>query len=186
MNPQRRLKVGDKIPDFWARDVNGEIVDSKGLNAKHTLVVFLRYAGCPFCNLAIYMLNQEYKKLKKLDCEVVAFVQSTVESVETNILERQQSPLPFHIVADRDADLYKLFGVKPNLIRAAKHAVRNAPQWFDATMKKNFKQRGIDGQVLMVPAMFLVNNDNIVTMIDYDASLYDKSLFEPIYDHLRA
>jgi peroxiredoxin Q/BCP len=183
MKPQRRLKVGDKVPDFWTRDVNGGEVDSRELKG-NTLIVFLRYAGCPFCNLAIYRLSHEHKLLKKNGCDVIAFIQSTEDNIEKNIIMRQDMTPPFPIVSDQQQDFYRLFGVKPNAVTAAKYSVKNASHWIDAVFKKNFKQANVDGSAFMVPAFFLVDKKGIVQLVNYDASFYEDDMFTPIYERL--
>ena len=183
MSPQRRLKIGDTIPDFWTRDIAGREVDSRQLK-KNTLVVFLRYAGCPFCNLAIYRLTHEYKLLKKEGCEVIAFVQSTEESIESNILQQQDMLPPFSIVPDQPQDIYRLFGVRPNAAKAAKFTAKNATHWIDAVFNKKFKQTSFDGQAFMVPAYFLVDKHGVIQLANYDASFYEDEIFTPIYEWL--
>lgn len=183
MKPQRRLKVGDKVPDFWTRDINGNEVDSREI--KHnTLVVFLRYAGCPFCNLAIYRLTHEYKLLKKENCEVIAFVQSTEENIEENIIQQQDTTPPFSVVSDQQQDIYRLFGVRPNAAKAAKFTAKNATHWIDAVFNKKFKQTSFDGQAFMVPAYFMVDKRGTIQLVNYDASFYEDQVFTPIYEYL--
>lgn len=183
MKPQRRLKVGDMVPDFWTRDINGREVDSRELEGS-TLIVFLRFAGCPFCNLAIYRLTHEYKLLRKEGCEVIAFVQSTEDSIEDNILQQQEGTPPFSIVPDQQQDIYKLFGVTPNAAKAAKYTAKNASHWIDAVFKKKFKQTSFDGQAFLVPAYFLVDKRGTIQLVNYDASFYEDEIFTPIYERL--
>lgn len=183
MKPTRRLKVGDTIPDFWTRDINGKEVDSRKIK-RDTLIVFLRYAGCPFCNLAIYRLTVEYKQLKKSGCDVIAFVQSTEESIEENIIQQQDALPPFPIVPDQPQDIYRLFGVTPNAAKAAKYTAKNAAHWVDAVFNKKFKQTSFDGQAFMVPAYFLVDKSGVVKLRNYDASMYEDDTFTPIYEYL--
>lgn len=183
MKPTRRLKVGDTVPDFWTRDINGNEVDSRDIK-NNTLFVFLRFAGCPFCNLAIYRLAHEHRLLKKSGCDVIAFVQSTGESIEENILQQQDEQPPFPIVADQPQDIYRLFGVTPNMAKAAKYTAKNATHWIDAVFKKKFKQTSFDGQAFMVPAYFLIDKHGVIQLVNYDASFYEDSIFTPIYEQL--
>lgn len=183
MKPQRRLKVGDKIPEFWARDISGKDVDSKKFG-EYTLLAFLRYAGCPFCNMAIVRLAHEHKLLKKEKCQVIAFIQSTTENIEKNVIARHTPVPPFPIVADQEQDIYKMFGVRPSVSKMTAHTVRHMSHWIDAVFEKGFKQSNIDGEAFMVPAYFLVDKHGIIRMLDYDASLYEDATFTPIYEFL--
>src|SRR5689334_751502 len=106
----RKLEVGDTIPEFWTRDIHGHEIDSNKLKGT-TLLVFLRYAACPFCNLAVYRLTHEHKLLKKNGCDVIAFIQSDPDEIERNIFERHDPSPPFSIVPDKDQDFYRMLGV---------------------------------------------------------------------------
>lgn len=183
MSPQRRLKIGDTVPDFWTRDMYGKEVDSRNLK-KTTLVVFLRYAGCPFCSLAIYRLVHEHKLLKKNGCEVIAFIQSTEQNIEEFLLPQQPNKPPFAIVSDVDQDIYRLFGVRSNAMKAAKYTAKNASHWFDAVMRKQFNQTSFDGSAFLVPAYFLIDKYGTIQLVDYDASFYEDKVFTPIYEQL--
>lgn len=183
MKPSRRLKIGDTVPDFWTRDIAGSEVDSRKLK-RNTLIVFLRFAGCPFCNLAIYRLTLEHRLLKKQGCDVIAFVQSTEESIEENLIQQQDSTPPFPIISDQQQDIYRLFGVRPNAAKAAKYTAKNATHWVDAVFRKKFKQTSFDGQAFMVPAYFLVDKYGVIQLVNYDASFYEDEIFTPIYETL--
>ena len=183
MNSQRRLKVGDKVPDFWTRDMYGAEIDSRNFK-KTTLVVFLRYAGCPFCSLAIYRLAREHKLLKKSGCDVVAFVQSTEQNIEEFLLPQQPNKPPFPVVSDVDQDIYQLFGVRSSAMKAAKYTAKNASHWIDAVVRKRFKQTSFDGSAFLVPAYFLVDEYGTVQLANYDASFYEDDVFIPVYELL--
>ena len=183
MSPQRRLRTGDKIPDFWMRDINGNEVDSRKFK-KTTLVVFLRYAGCPFCSLAIYRLAHEHKLLKKNGCDVVAFVQSNSRNIEEFLLPQQPNVPPFPIIPDEDQDIYRLFGVRSSAVKATKYTAKNASHWIDAVMRKQFKQTSFDGAAFLVPAYFLVDKHGVIQLANYDASFYEDEVFTPIYEQL--
>lgn len=181
---QPRLRVGDQVPTFWARDVHGTIIDSNEFTASYTMLVFLRYAGCPLCNLAIYRLSREYALLQKNGCNVVTFVQSSEENIEKNIFGRHDLKPPFPVVADQDQDLYRLFGVTPKPVKAVTHVVGNASHWLDASQKKGFPQSDVDGNLFIVPALFLIDKNLTVRVADYSANFYDDETFTPLYQYL--
>jgi peroxiredoxin len=184
MKARRHLKVGDTIPTFWTRDIEGNQVDSTQLEG-YTLIAFLRYAGCPFCNLAIYRLSHEHKKLKSKGCSVIAFVQSTEANIEKNILERHNPSPPFSIVADHDQDFYRMFGVTADAGKALRYTIKHKAHWIDAAFKKGFSQKNVDGSGAIVPAYFLVDASGIITVRDYAANFYDNDIFDEVYSHLK-
>lgn len=181
---KRVMRVGDNIPAFWTRDVKGKVVDSEHLGTTYTLMVFLRYAGCPLCNLALYRLTMEYSLLRKNNCEVIAFVQSSGNNIEKNIYGRHDHEPPFSIIPDQDQDIYRLFGVIPDITNASKHLLANASHWLDASYKKGFPQKNLDGSLFIVPALFLVSPAGFINVVNYNANFYDDLTFTPIYEHL--
>jgi peroxiredoxin len=180
----RRLEVGERVPDFWTRDIRGEVIDSKDFDGS-TLLAFLRYAGCPFCNLAILRLSHENAKLNKHGCKTIAFIQSTEANIEKNIIDRHAPSPAFSIVSDHEQDFYKMFGVRPSVSKTLAHSVKHAARWMDASFKKGFKQANVDGNAFMVPAVFLINAERNICYADYDADFYGDTTFNSIYDHLK-
>jgi peroxiredoxin Q/BCP len=94
----KRLIPGEKAPNFTATDVTGKKINLSAYKDTYVLLVFLRYAGCPFCNLAIHRLAVEHKQLLDNNCEIIAFIQSSKENIETNIYKRHALTLSFRLL----------------------------------------------------------------------------------------
>ncbi len=60
------LKVNHIAPKFRVVDVFGRNINLTDYTEGYSLLVFLRYSGCPWCNLAIHRLSLEYERLKKI------------------------------------------------------------------------------------------------------------------------
>ncbi len=60
-----RLTAGNIAPDFTVTDVKGKTISLSDYKGKAVLLVFLRYAGCPWCNLALHRLTLNISYLKK-------------------------------------------------------------------------------------------------------------------------
>lgn len=178
------LSAGDTAPHFIAADVFGKPVSLVSSKAKFVMLVFMRYAGCPWCNLTIHRLSLEYPMLKKDGCEVIAFVQSTAENIKKNIYERHAVKPPYQIVADQERMHYDLYGVKPS-VAAAFRSITEIPHWIKSVHEHGFKQTEVDGSLLMVPAMFLIEpRQQRIVNAQYSASFYDHSTFTDIYQSL--
>jgi peroxiredoxin len=143
---KRLIKVGQVAPDFAVQDVMGKKVTLSKQHPKSTLIVFLRYSGCPWCNLALHRLTMEYPLLKQNNCEVVAFIQSTAENVKENIYERHARKPPFSIVADEEKVIYKKYGVENSVIAAAR-SITKIPYWVQAVRDHGYKQTTLDGDL---------------------------------------
>lgn len=182
--PRPRLLTGQKAPDFTAQDVSGNKVSLSALDHRYALLVFLRYSGCPWCNLAIHRLSLEYARFQDNDCSVVAFIQSEKAGVIDNIYGRHVVRPEFPIIADHQQKFYKLYGVRPSLTTAAR-SITKIPAWVHSVKAHGFKQTKIDGNLFMVPANFLVDSrTQTIIRADYSASFYDTDTFIDIYQSI--
>ncbi len=181
---KERLLVGDRAPDFSVKDVNGHKVSLSDYRRCKVLVVFLRYAGCPWCNLAIHRLTLEYPLLKKSGCEVIAFVQSDSEHIIANIYERHAKKPLFPIIADSAMTVYDKYHVQTSKIAFAK-SITHIPSWVHAVKQHGFKQTKIDGEFFLVPATFLIDGrKKKVLKAKYGTSFYEHETFTDIYEKL--
>lgn len=181
----KRLEPGQKAPDFTATDVSGHKVALKNYKDSYVLLVFLRYSGCPFCNLAIHRLAMEYKQLRENDCEVIAFIQSSKENIETNIYNRHALKPQYPIIADPDMKIYKKYGVTKTSAVAFVKSIPKMPYWVHSVAEHGFKQTKIDGKSFLVPGYFLVNGrTGELVKTDYATSFFEHQTFTEIYQPL--
>jgi len=179
-----KLEAGQKAPTFHARSVRGDVVSLARFGNKPVLLVFLRYAGCPWCNLTIHRLTLEYPLLKKQGCEVVAFIQSDEASIQRNIYDRHKTTPPFPIIADPERKIYNLYGVQSSKLAFVKSATK-LPSWVHSVKDLDYKQTKIDGDFFLVPALFLVNGKSRKLLTcRYATSFYDDEAFITILEPL--
>jgi peroxiredoxin Q/BCP len=176
-----KLSVGQVAPDFSTTDVAGKKVALSKLDSRYVLLVFLRYSGCPWCNLAIHRLSLEYPTFQEHDCAVVAFIQSDKSDIISNIYERHNVKPKFPIIADHSRTFYKLYGVSTSLTAAAR-SITKIPAWVHAVKRHGFKQTHIDGNLFIVPASFLIDNrTHKIAQVNYNADFYQTEAFIDIY-----
>lgn len=169
---------------FEVTDLSGKKIALPSAVQGYTLIVFLRYAGCPWCNLAIHRLTREYSRLKELDCDVIAFVQSDENSINENIYGRHDLHPGFSIVADSAKKYYDQFGVSSSVAGTLRQ-ITKIPYWLESVKKLGFKQGKIDGDLFLVPAWFLVSNySNQIVRSDRGIDFYSHETFLPIYESL--
>ncbi len=172
-------------PSFAARDVYGKKVDLHGFQGEYVLVAFMRYAGCPYCNLAIHRLAVEYPLLQQSGCDVVVFVQSEPGEIIKNIYERHKLRPPFPIIPDLAKRFYKLYGVRSSKKIFWLGQIKTLPVWLESVGKHGFKQGKMEGDNFLVPATFLVRTkDRTIVKAHYGASYYDHDMFTDLYDEL--
>ncbi|MDQ3064658.1 MAG: redoxin domain-containing protein [bacterium] len=180
-----KLKVGDIPPNFIASDAFGKEVSLSDYESKAVLLVFLRYAGCPWCNLALHRLTMEYSLLKRAKCELVAFIESSPKNIQKNIYERHSLKPEFHIIPEPNRKIYKQYGVDPS-IKSIPKMIKNIPYWVHAVKKHGFKQAELDGNLFLVPAFFLLGHDGRIKQLNYSADLFEHEAFENIYAALNS
>lgn len=173
-----------KVPDLIANDVFGNKINLVKSKSRYTLLVFLRYSGCPWCNLAIHRLTIEYPRLKAEDCEIIAIVQSDKDAIMDNIYSRHDPKPQFPIIADHEMKHYKKFDVSTSVLGTLS-SITEFPYWLQSVRKLGFKQKKLDGNFFLVPEWFLINNTNgEIVKSAKGVSFYNDESFTQIYESL--
>ncbi|SHG46722.1 peroxiredoxin Q/BCP [Flavobacterium fluvii] len=108
------LQLGDKIPDFSAKDSNGNDFDSASIVGKKAVVIyFYPKDNTPGCTAQACSFRDQYEDFKDLGAEVIGISSDSITSHEKFV---QQYKLPFILLSDNDKKIKKLFGVKPDLL----------------------------------------------------------------------
>ncbi len=101
-----------------------------------------------------------------------------------NIYERHAVRPGFSIVADQERKYYDLYKVQPSVVAAAR-SLSKIPHWVNAVKTHGFKQGEVDGNVFMVPALFLVDAPSRkIIKAEYSSNFYDHLTFTGIYEAL--
>jgi peroxiredoxin Q/BCP len=108
------LQIGDTIPNFSAKDSNGNDFESSSVIGKKP-VVFYFYPkdNTPGCTAQACSFRDQYEDFKDLGAEVIGISSDSVQSHE-KFAKRYK--LPFLLLSDNDKKLRSLFGVKTNLL----------------------------------------------------------------------
>ena len=107
------LQIGDKIPEFTAKDSFGNDFDSSSIVGKKPVVLyFYPKDNTPGCTAQACSFRDQYEDFKDLGAEVVGISSDSTASHEKFA---QRYNLPFTLLSDNDKKIRKLFGVKPDL-----------------------------------------------------------------------
>lgn len=107
------LQVGDKIPNFSAKDNNGNDFDSDSIIGRKPVVIyFYPKDNTPGCTAQACSFRDQYEDFKDLGAEVIGISSDSIASHEKFI---QKYNLPFILLSDSDKKIRNLFGVKANL-----------------------------------------------------------------------
>ena len=159
MPKSRQLKAGDTAPDFSAEDVRGETFQLSSFKGeKQVVLVFLRYAGCPLCQLAMAELKNRYTEFTDRGAEVAVFVQSP----SATLFEQGAADFPFHVIPDPGEKYYKLYGVGSGNIFDIVHpdVIRKG---LKATVKGHMQGK-MEGNTWQLPGDFIVDTEGVLKL----------------------
>ncbi|WP_433833587.1 peroxiredoxin [Flavobacterium anhuiense] len=108
------LKIGDIVPNFTAKDNNGELFESQSvLGRKPVVIYFYPKDNTPGCTTEACSFRDQYEDFKDLGAEVIGI---SSDSVKSHHKFAAKHKLPFILLSDQDKRLRKLFGVRNSLL----------------------------------------------------------------------
>jgi len=102
------LKVGDKVPDFSAKDQDGNTINLSDYKGKKLIVFFYPKANTPGCTAEACNLRDNYKELQDRGYELLG-VSADSEKKQSNFKNKYEFPFP--LLADEDHTVINTFGV---------------------------------------------------------------------------
>ena len=103
------LKIGDKVPNFKAKDSNGNDFDSQSLvGCKPLVIYFYPKDNTPGCTTQACSFRDQYEDFKDLGAEVIGI---SGDSVSSHQQFTKHYKLPFILLSDPSKKIRKLFGV---------------------------------------------------------------------------
>lgn len=164
-----QLQVGDKAHDFdfetpWSPRQNFY----ETLRNKPAILVFLRYHGCPVCQMEMANLKEEFELFAKKDTKVFVFLQSSTEIVSSATNEEDW---PFLIVCDPQGAIFQKYAVESGGIFKYLH-----PAGMIGAIKaigQGFKHGKFEGKETQLPAAFSVNAMKVINYAYYGKHVSD-------------
>lgn len=101
------IKIGDRIPDFEVLDQNGNVVSSKDLIGKKTVVYFYPKDNTSGCTAEACNLRDNYDALRAQGYNIVGVSR---DSAASHSRFAAKHGLPFTLLADTDTQMLKSFG----------------------------------------------------------------------------
>ncbi|NNG09620.1 MAG: thioredoxin-dependent thiol peroxidase [Arenibacter sp.] len=102
------LKVGDKVPEFSAKDENGNMISLSDYVGKKLIVFFYPKASTPGCTAEACNLRDNYSELKVQGYELLG-VSADTPKRQLNFKNKYEFPFP--LLADEDHTVLNIFGV---------------------------------------------------------------------------
>ncbi|QDO95042.1 thioredoxin-dependent thiol peroxidase [Formosa sediminum] len=102
------LKIGDKAPDFSAKDQNGNIISLNDYKGKKLVIFFYPKASTPGCTVEACNLRDNFERFKALNYEILG-VSADSEKRQLNFKNKHEFQYP--LLADEDKTVINAFGV---------------------------------------------------------------------------
>ncbi|MBR2857561.1 MAG: thioredoxin-dependent thiol peroxidase [Bacteroidales bacterium] len=101
------LKVGDKMPDFQVQDQDGNMVSSKDLLGKKTIIYFYPKDNTSGCTAEACSLRDNHEALIARGYNVIGVSKDSANSHKKFI---EKYALPFTLLADTSTRMLQAFG----------------------------------------------------------------------------
>lgn len=170
------LQKGEKVPNFRALDLQGELFDLKESLKKGPLVlIFYRGHWCPICNAHLKNLENNLKKIYDKGAQVVA-----ISPEKSEFLKRtaEKTDVSFRLLHDAGYAISKLFDVhfKPSTL----HKVA-----YNTLLGANLKEAHSDesGQ-LPIPATFILDTSGTIVWRHFDPDYKKRASIKDILGHI--
>ncbi len=165
-----QLKIGDKAPNFqfdtpWISSQNFYETIQQHQDA---VFVFLRYLGCPVCQMEMANLKRDIELFNKNKTKVFVFLQSSTATL-TPLLNHED--WPFIIVCDPKGTIFKLYAVEPGGIIKYLH-----PAGLISAIKaisRGFVHKKFEGKETQLPAAFIIKSDKTIKYVYYGKTISD-------------
>ncbi len=161
-----RLLPQQQAPDFTTQDIHANRVALSDYKDKQLMLCFFRYAGCPFCSVAMLKLIRVYPELNSLGLHMLFFFQSPTPSV-IQYVEKFNPPVP--IIADPDKKIYSLYGIESSFL-GWPNSLIEVPHVLGGMLLHKVVQGKIDGDPNLLPADFLIGPPNFTIHSAYYSS----------------
>jgi peroxiredoxin len=181
---REKIATGSKSPDFkfnspWKKSLR--FYDF--LKSGKTILIFLRYMGCPICQMRISEIRRDWDGFKKRKLNVLVVLQSEAEnviSVKGSDKPLKEKDVPFTLVLDPREEIFRLYGVFPGSIfrYITPGTIKKAMQ----SKKLGFKHGASEGKELQLPAVFIVDDKKVVKYAYYGKSVSDVPGNEELFE----
>jgi peroxiredoxin len=165
LRANKRLRAGDPAPAIRATSVHGSEVIVPGRWSGLTHVQFLRFAGCPVCNLHLQEFIKRNAELHATGIREVLLFHS-----EANFIGDYYGELPFEMIADPRREIYARYRIEKS-----PWAILSPGAWPGLVKGYRLRKAGtIDSTTLGLPADFLIDSDGRIVHCAYGAHSSDQ------------
>lgn len=162
------LLENDKAIDFIVSDYLNNQVTLSDYKGKKVLLSFFRGASCPFCNMRVHELINNYPKFEEKGIVIIAFFASTKEEIN-EYAGKQKAP--FAIIPDPTLKFYTKYGVEQSPFGMLKTMLKLLKMI--KMMQSGFFNLKSGKDKPIVPADFLIDEHQIIQKAYYGSDFGD-------------
>ncbi|PKM45733.1 MAG: hypothetical protein CVV05_05595 [Gammaproteobacteria bacterium HGW-Gammaproteobacteria-1] len=170
------LTAGNRAPAFSLPGLDGRSVRLADFRGRKVLLVFFRYATCPFCTVRFARLVQETPRYAAQGLQLIGVFESDADYIREYLGRRG---LPFPIIPDPEGTLYTLYGVKRSL-PGLLFGMFRLPTLLRALFDPDYRMARPDGSLTRIPADFLIGPDQVIADAYYGSDIGDHIPFARI------
>ncbi len=152
-----KLKRKDHAISFRQNDYLGNTINLEDYKGKKLLLSFFRGASCPFCNLRIHQLINQYSEFEKQGIRIIVFFAAHNEEI-VQFAGKQKAPFP--IIPDPHLEVYKKYGIEKSSLGMIK-AMLNPLKMMKVMFSGFFNMKSIKDKPI-IPSDFLINENQII------------------------
>jgi len=177
---KNKLSAGMDAPDFkfntpWRQGLAFHDGFKDGL----ALLVFLRYLGCPLCQLKIDEILAEEFRFQDAGISLFVVLQSSSASVRGYYRE---TDIPFSLICDPEGKIYECYGVVTGSI--FRYITPGVLKKVASAKKHGIRHGKKEGKELQLPAIFIISSGGRIAYAGYGKNIGDvpenEALFEMI------
>ena len=160
LQAQTGLKVGDKAPEFIAKNSEGKEINLKELLKTNKSVVLFFYRGqwCPYCNKHIKDLQDSLTSLSAKGAYVLGV---TPESDESITKTKDKTKASFSLLSDKGYKIMKAYKVD----FVMEEGLVSKYKGYGIDVAKN---NGALDAVLPVPATYIIGKNGRIKFVQFD------------------
>jgi len=177
-DPAAWVKVGDRVPVFSLREVDGETLTLDTLTANGPAVlIFFRFATCPACNIALpYYARTLWPRLQALGASLTAVSPQVPERL---VEIKRKHGFDFNVATDADAALARHFGILYEYDEPSKAAALAKGAFIGDTT-------GTGTWELPQPTVVVIDQKGVVAFADFSPDWLVRTEAEPILEAVKA
>ncbi len=152
---ENAIKIAQKAPKFQLPNPEGKLIALDTLLEKGPVVItFYRGNWCPYCNLQLRALQARLEEIHALGATLVAI---SPQVPDGSLTKDEISTMDFTVLSDQDAKVATQYGVAWQVPEFLAEHMR-----VDRKLDLEKINNG-NGNVLPIPATFILGQDGVVT-----------------------